>query len=67
MRFLVNSTQIGLIVYEPFAGSGSTLIACQQLGRACYGLEIDPAYCDVVIRRWEAFTGLQAEGWRGRD
>ncbi len=67
VRCLVNSTQRGGIVYEPFAGSGSTLIACQQLGRACYGLEIDPAYCDVVIRRWEAFTGLQAEGWRGND
>lgn len=50
----------GDTVYEPFCGSGSTLIAAEQLGRKCYGLEISPAYCDVIVRRWEAFTGKQA-------
>ena len=47
-------------VYEPFAGTGTTLIAAEQLGRKCYGLEIDPIYCDVIVKRWEAFTGKKA-------
>ena len=48
-------------VYDPFLGSGTTLIACEQLNRKCYGLEIDPAYCDVILARWEVFTGNKAE------
>lgn len=48
-------------VYDPFLGSGTTLIAAEQLGRRCYGLEIEPKYCDVIVRRWEAFTGKTAE------
>jgi DNA modification methylase len=48
------------IVYEPFCGSGTTLIAAEQLGRKCYGMEISPAYCDVIVKRWEQFTGKQA-------
>lgn len=51
----------GGIVYDPFLGSGTTLIAAEQLGRKCYGLEIDPAYCDVVVARWEKLTGKKAE------
>lgn len=47
-------------VYEPFCGSGSTLIACEQLNRKCYGMELDPHYCDVIIKRWEDFTGKKA-------
>lgn len=47
-------------IYEPFCGSGSTLIAAEQLGRKCYGMEISPAYCDVIVRRWENLTGKQA-------
>lgn len=47
-------------VYEPFAGSGSTLIACEQLERICLAMELDPAYCDLIIERWEAFTGNKA-------
>lgn len=43
-----------------FLGSGSTLIACENTGRACYGMEIDPKYCDVIIRRWEEKTGKKA-------
>ena len=48
-------------VYEPFCGSGTTLIAAEQLGRKCYGMEISPQYCDVIVTRWEALTGKKAE------
>jgi DNA modification methylase len=46
--------------YEPFCGSGTTLIAAEQLGRKCYGMEISPQYCDVIVRRWENLTGETA-------
>lgn len=48
------------LVYDPFLGSGTTLIACERLGRKCYGLELSPAYADVILRRWEAETGREA-------
>jgi DNA modification methylase len=48
-------------VYDPFLGSGTTLIAAEQLGRRCYAIEIEPKYVDVAIARWEAFTGKKAE------
>ena len=48
-------------VYDPFVGSGTTLIACEQEGRSVYAIEIDPAYIDVSVKRWEAFTGRKAE------
>ena len=47
-------------VYDPFLGSGTTLIAAEQLGRKCYGMEISPAYCDVIVKRWENLTGKNA-------
>jgi DNA modification methylase len=47
-------------VLDLFLGSGSTLIACEKTGRKCYGMEIDPKYCDVIISRWEKFTGKKA-------
>ena len=47
-------------VYDPFLGSGTTLIACEQLDRRCFGMEIDPAYCDVIVQRWENLTGKKA-------
>ena len=47
-------------VYDPFLGSGTTLIAAEQLGRKCYGMEISPAYCDVIVKRWETLTGKTA-------
>ena len=47
-------------VFDPFGGSGSTLIACEQLNRTCYMMELDPKYCDVIIDRWEQFTGQKA-------
>ncbi|MBX9677757.1 MAG: ParB N-terminal domain-containing protein [Gemmataceae bacterium] len=48
-------------VFDPFLGSGTTIIACEQLGRRCCGLEISPAYVDVIVQRWEQFTGKKAE------
>ena len=48
-------------VIEPFLGSGSTLIACEKTNRVCYGMELDEKYCDVIIKRWEQFTGNKAE------
>ncbi len=47
-------------VYDPFLGSGTTLIAAEQLGRTCYGMEISPQYCDVIVKRWENLTGEKA-------
>jgi len=47
-------------VYEPFCGSGTTLIAAEQLGRKCFGMEISPQYCDVIVKRWENLTGKKA-------
>lgn len=55
-----NSSKSGDIVYDLFIGSGSTLIACEQINRVCYGMELDPKYCDVSIQRWEEFTGQKA-------
>lgn len=48
------------LIYEPFCGSGTTLIAAEQLGRKCYGMEISPQYCDVIVKRWEQLTGMVA-------
>ena len=53
----------GLIV-DPFLGSGSTIIAAEKTGRKCYGMELDPKYCDVIVKRWEDFTGKKAELWK---
>ena len=49
------------IIVDIFGGSGSTLIACEELGRICYTCEIDEHYCDVIIQRWEDYTGQQAQ------
>lgn len=48
-------------VLDLFGGSGSTLIACEKTGRTCFMMELDEHYCDVIIARWEKFTGLKAE------
>jgi len=55
-----SSTDFDEIVLDVFGGSGSTLIACEQLNRKCYMAELDPKYCDVIIARWEKFTGKKA-------
>jgi len=59
-RPILNNSDPGQAVYEPFLGSGTTLIAAQSAGRVCYGIEIDPIFVDVAIRRWQAFTGEAA-------
>ena len=60
-RPIVNNSARGDLVYEPFCGSGTTLIAAETIGRVCCAIELDPAYCDVIVERWEAFTGNKAQ------
>ena len=60
-RPIENHLSPGQVVYEPFAGSGTTLIAAEITGRACRAMELEPAYVDVALGRWEAFTGQKAE------
>ena len=55
-----HTEKLELIDIEPFGGAGTTLIACEELGRKCYCMELDPIYCDVIIDRWEQFTGQKA-------
>ena len=57
---IARSSQRGFIVLDLFGGSGSTLIACEQLNRKCFMMEIDPIYCDVIIKRWETYTNKKA-------
>jgi hypothetical protein len=58
---IANHLRPGEALYEPFSGSGTALIAAEQLGRRCYAMEIDPRYVAVALRRWEQFTGQKAE------
>ena len=58
---LLNSSQEGDNILDVFGGSGSTLIACEQLNRKCYMMELSPKYVDVIIKRWEEYTGKKAE------
>ena len=59
-EYIMAMTDKGDNVIEPFGGSGTTLIACEQLERNCYIMELDEKYCDVIIDRWEQFTGEKA-------
>jgi DNA modification methylase len=59
-RAVLNSSQRGETVLDPFAGSGSTLIACEKTGRQARLIELEPKYCDVIIRRWQEFSGREA-------
>ena len=65
-RAIRNSSKSRDIVLDPFGGSGSTLIACEKAGRQARLVELDPRYCDVIIQRWQAWTGeqvtLEADG-----
>jgi DNA modification methylase len=53
-------TSRGDIILDPFLGSGTTVIAAERTGRVCYGMELDPAYVDTVVRRWQRFTNQSA-------
>ena len=59
-KLLRNSTKQGDCVLDAFGGSGSTLMACEQIGRSCYMMEFEPKYVDVIIKRWETLTGEKA-------
>jgi DNA modification methylase len=60
-RPIENNSSAGQAVYEPFSGSGTTIIAAEMTGRSVHAVELDPAYVDVAIQRWQAFTGQQAQ------
>ena len=57
---LKNSSKSGDEILDLFGGSGSTLIGCEKTARDCRMMELDPKYCDVIIKRWQDFTGQQA-------
>ncbi|HXC62672.1 MAG TPA: site-specific DNA-methyltransferase [Nitrospiria bacterium] len=59
-RAVMNSSAMGQVVLDPFAGSGSTIIACERMGRKCFAMELDPKFCDVARERWAKFTGKKA-------
>ena len=58
---ILNSTKLNGIVYDPFGGSGSTLIACEQTKRTCFMVELDPEYCQTIIDQFEKLTGIKAK------
>jgi DNA modification methylase len=59
-RPIENNSSPGQAIYDPFCGSGTTIIAAEITGRVCHGIELSPAYVDVAIKRWQAFTGQKA-------
>ena len=61
-QFIIkNFTKKNDIILDPFLGTGTTLIAAEDSNRICFGMELDPAYIDVIIQRWENFTGKKAK------
>ena len=61
VRAALNNTKDDEIILDLFLGSGSTMIAAEKINRRCYGMELDPKYCDIIINRWEEYTGGKAE------
>jgi len=59
-RPMQNNSNPGQLVYDPFLGSGTSLIAAETIGRVCLGIELEPAHVDLAVRRWQAFTGKAA-------
>jgi DNA modification methylase len=57
---MLNNSSMGQTVYEPFMGSGTTLVAAETCGRICFGIELSPAYVDVAVLRWQHLTGEAA-------
>jgi len=66
-NIIKNFTSINSLILDCFGGTGTTLIACEKLNRICYIIELDPKYCDVIIKRWENFTGKKAELENGQN
>lgn len=60
-RLIRNSSRPGDVVLDPFGGSGTTVVACEQMGRSARTVELDPRYCDAIVGRWERLTGRRAE------
>jgi len=60
-RSMANNSRPGQAIYDPFLGSGTSLIAAEMTGRICCGVELNPAYVDVVVQRWQGFTGRVAK------
>jgi len=71
LRPIVNNSSPGQAVYDPFMGSGTTLIAAETTGRVCHGIELNPVYVDVAVERWQRFSGqevvLEGDGRRFGD
>ena len=67
LRAIEYSSKKGENVLDLFGGSGSTLIAAEQTGRKAFLMELDPLYCDVIVQRWEQFTGGKAERKQKRE
>jgi DNA modification methylase len=59
-RPMFNNSNKGDLIYDPFLGSGTTVIAAETEGRVCLGMELNPAYCDIIVKRWQDFTGRKA-------
>jgi DNA modification methylase len=59
-KAFLNHTNPGEYTYEPFGGSGTAIIVCEKLGRRSLTMELDPKYCDVIVKRWENYTGKTA-------
>ena len=62
---MLNNTKGQDVVLDLFGGSGTTIIACEKNGRRGFCMELDPRYCDVIVKRWENFTGQKAERVKG--
>ncbi len=60
-RLILNSSSVAGVIFDGFAGSGSTLMAAEQTGRTCLTVELDPEYCEIIATRWEQLTGLERE------
>ena len=60
MHFIDNFTSVDKVIADPFMGTGTTLIACEKTNRKCYGMELDEHYCDVIVNRWQQYTGKKA-------
>ena len=67
IRAITNSSRPNNTILDLFGGSGSTLIACEKLNRKARVMELDPKYCDVIVKRWEQFTGKKAELENGQN